>query len=406
MSADVQVNVNEIDRADIVVSIPSYNGRYDLANTITVVDKGLSEFFGTHSSVIINCDCSSNGASKDMFLNLETRVPKIYIGGHDPGKKGKVLKASLEKVKELNATMFVVVEPDARNVQPGWIKKLVEPLEKNFQFVAPLYVHHKDEDLLNSIIVYPMTRALYGWRIRKPVGGELALRKELIERMLEMDVWNQYVSSEGLALCLSTLAMCFRQPMCQAFINQPRRTVRKEEDEFLQYFNDVVGTVYSLMEPLERFWKKVKWSRPTAILGITGEDAEPAEELEINAEILHEKFLGGFRKYEDFWREVVSQNTYNKVLEIRNLDMDHFSFPGQTWTTILYDFAVAFKGKDEEYREHLIEALLPLFYGKALSYIKRTERMSVQQAEDTIETECMVFEENKPYLLSKWNEEQ
>jgi len=84
--------------------------------------------------------------------------------------------------------------------------------------------------------------------------------------------------------------------------------------------------------------------------------------------------------------------------------MNHFSFPAQTWTTILYDFAVAFRGKDDEYREHLIEALLPLFYGKALSYVRKTERMSVQQAEDAIETECVVFEENKPYLISRWEE--
>ena len=404
MSADFQVNVNEIDEAEIIVSIPSSDGRYDLTNTVSVIDRGLSEFFPSRNSVIIHCDYSSNGATRDIFLGTETRFPKIYIGRGDTGGKGQVLKTSLYKVIELKASMFVIIEPDAANVQPTWIPKLVEPLDKNFQFVAPLYVHHKDEDLLNSMIVYPMTRSLYGWRIRKPTGSELGLRRELVERMLEMDIWNQYVNNEGLAVCLSILAMCIRQPMCQALINQPRKTVEKEESEFLTYFNDVVGTVFSLMEPLEKYWKKVKWSRPTAILGISSEDAEPAEEITIDIDWLHEKFLGGFRKYEEFWREVVSQSTYNKVQEIRNLDMNHFSFPAQTWTTILYDFAVAFRGKDDEYREHLLEALLPLFYGKALSYVRKTERMSVQQAEDAIETECMVFEENKPYLISKWNE--
>ncbi|RLB03327.1 MAG: glycosyl transferase [Deltaproteobacteria bacterium] len=404
MNADAQINVNGIDQAEIIVSIPSYDGRYDLAKTVSVVDRGLSEFFSSRNSVIVNCDYSTNGATKDIFLGTETRIPKIYIGSQDSGGKGLVLRASLQKVIELNTSMFVIVEPDASNIQPSWIHKLLEPLEKNFQFVAPLYVHHKDEDLLNSMLIYPMTRSLYGWRIRKPVGGELALRRELVERMLEMDVWNQYVNSEGLAVCLSTLAMCFRQPMCQAFINQPRKTIRKEEPEFFSYFNDVVGTVFSLMEPLEKYWKRVKWSRPTAILGIGSEDAEPAEEIETDLDGLHERFLGGFRKYEEFWREVVSQSTYNKVQEIRNLDMNHFSFPAQTWTTILYDFAVSFRGKDDEYREHLIEALLPLFYGKALSYVRKTERMSVQQAEDAIETECVVFEENKPYLISRWEE--
>ena len=405
MSGEIQVGGNQISEAEIVVSIPSYAGCGDLANTVVKVDKGLNESFHSRGSVIINCDHTPEGDLREVFLNTETQSPKIYIAVNGSGCEGELLRSCLHKVIELNASMLVIVEPSAGNVQPGWIPKLVEPLEKNFQFVAPIYVHHKDEDLLNSMVVYPMTRSLYGWRIRKPVGGELGLSKELIERVLEMDIWNGYVNKEGFAVCLSTLAMCFRKPMCQAFINQPRKTVVKGEREFLTYFNEVVGTVFSLMEPLEKYWKKVKWSRPTAILGIGGEDAEPAEELETDVDMLHEKFLGGFRKYEEFWREVVSQTTYNKVQEIRNLDMNHFNFPAQTWTTILYDFAVAFRGKDDEYREHLLEALLPLFYGKALSYVKRTERMSVQQAEDTIETECMVFEENKPYLISKWDED-
>jgi hypothetical protein len=43
-----------------------------------------------------------------------------------------------------------------------------------------------------------------------------------------------------------------------------------------------------------------------------------------------------------------------------------------------------------------------LFVGKTLSFVRKTERMSIQQAEEHIENECMIFEEAKPYLLSKW----
>jgi hypothetical protein len=53
-------------------------------------------------------------------------------------------------------------------------------------------------------------------------------------------------------------------------------------------------------------------------------------------------------------------------------------------------------------REALLKSLLPLFVGKTLSLIRKTERMSIQQAEEYIENECMIFEEAKPYLLSQW----
>jgi hypothetical protein len=43
-----------------------------------------------------------------------------------------------------------------------------------------------------------------------------------------------------------------------------------------------------------------------------------------------------------------------------------------------------------------------LYLGKVLSFVKKTERMSLQQAEEYIEDECTVFEESKPYLVKIW----
>lgn len=399
------INPQEVSQAEIVISIPTQNDECDLVGTTLAVNSGLLEFFRSQKSVIINCDCSSNAGTKETFLGLETEIPRIYIGMGDSQKKGRVLQNSLQRALDLDARILLIIEPNITNIQPVWIKKLVEPLEKNFQFVAPLYVHHKGENLLNNLLTYPLTRSLYGWRIKRPVGEELGFRRDLIEKIFQKGVLNPYIESDGFNLYLSSIAMCFRVPMCQSIIGHPRRNVVNANDMSNSYFCNVVGTAFSLMAPLERYWKRIKWSKPTAILGLDTDEIESAEEVEIDTENLHERFLGGFRKFEEFWRNTISQNTFNKLQEIRNLGMDHFSFPAQTWTSVVYDFALAFRRRqDKDQQEHLLEALLPLYYGKALSYVKRTERMSVQQADDCIEVECMVFEENKPYLVSKWNE--
>ena len=54
-------------------------------------------------------------------------------------------------------------------------------------------------------------------------------------------------------------------------------------------------------------------------------------------------------------------------------------------------------------RLNLLDGLLPLYLGKVLSYVKKTERMSLQQAEEHIENECVMFEENKPYITKVWD---
>ena len=84
-----------------------------------------------------------------------------------------------------------------------------------------------------------------------------------------------------------------------------------------------------------------------------------------------------------------------------NLPEEQFDFPTQTWAKLLFDYAGAYNRKVMD-PQQLLDSLIPLYFGKTLSYVRKTERMSVQQAEDFIENECMVFEETKPYLVDHW----
>ena len=90
----------------------------------------------------------------------------------------------------------------------------------------------------------------------------------------------------------------------------------------------------------------------------------------------------------------------HKLQEIRGLGCSTFPFPRQTWATILFDAADGLSGvRGKPQRLDLLDSLLPLYLGKVLSFVKKTERMSLQQAEEYVENECTVFEETKPYLL-------
>jgi len=91
-----------------------------------------------------------------------------------------------------------------------------------------------------------------------------------------------------------------------------------------------------------------------------------------------------------------------KLQEIRSIGLQHFSFPTQTWLTILFESAAVYRRMSPVERKNLLDGLLPLYLGKVLSYVKKTERMSLQQAEEYIENECMMFEENKSYIVKAW----
>ncbi|MGE5841933.1 MAG: glycosyltransferase, partial [Deltaproteobacteria bacterium] len=168
-----EVNPSGIDRADLVVSIPSYNEAETIAYAALQADEALIRYFPGLRAVVINCDNNSPDHTKEAFLKTTTQVPKIYISTA-PGLRGKGsnLMNLFRKAVELQAKTVLVVDADVQTLTPEWIKQLGEPLSRGFSFVTPLYIQHKYDGLINTEIAYPLIRTLFGRRVRKPIGGD------------------------------------------------------------------------------------------------------------------------------------------------------------------------------------------------------------------------------------------
>ena len=83
-----ETNPDNIKKAELVVSIPSYKEADSISYPTTQASEGLVKYFPDKSSVIINCDNNSPDKTKEAFLNTPTQVPKIYIST-PPGVQGR-----------------------------------------------------------------------------------------------------------------------------------------------------------------------------------------------------------------------------------------------------------------------------------------------------------------------------
>jgi hypothetical protein len=192
-------------------------------------------------------------------------------------------------------------------------------------------------------------------------------------------------------------------PICQAYMGRPKIHKPKDPGSDLgPMFSQVVGTIFHLMTQSTGYWMRVKWSRPTAIFGFGLGEVEMPPPVKVSQEKLAEKFQSGFGAYRELWTKILTTSIMNKVDEIGQLPSEQFEFPVQLWAKLLFDYAVAYRDQVVDEAE-LLNSLIPLYFGKTLSFVRKTERMSVQQAEEFIENECMVFEETKPYLLERWD---
>lgn len=400
----VEENPQGVQQAEIVVAIPTYNEASFIGRVVEIVGRGLREHYPGRSAVIINCDNASVDGTRDVFFQAATDVPRLYLST-EPHRRGKGanLRMLFEKVASLAPHAVLIVEADIANLTPMWVPLFIEPIFRGAAYVTPLYMRHKYESTLTSAIVYPMLRCLYGRRVRQPDAGDCAFRGDMAGIFLKASAWSEAVEGRGIDVWMAGVALTSRLPVWQTIIGSPKK--HRVKDPFAQLanrFRHVLSALFDQMEANADFWKRVKWSKPTALFNLDGQEMDTPPLVEINAPRLHQRFLEGFQENEELWRQVFDPMTMNKLDEIRRMPYEQFTFPSQTWAALLFDTACAYRRFTAQERERLLDSLVPLYMGKVVAFVKRTERLSVQQAEDYVEQTCAIFEESKPYLVERW----
>jgi glycosyltransferase involved in cell wall biosynthesis len=399
-------NPQKVQSADIVVGIPSYNEADCIAYPTDVASKGLIKFFPDKKTVIINVDNHSPDGTKDIFLKTPTRVPKVYIST-PPGVKGKgnnflnLFKAAVE----LRAEAVIVVDADLKSITPSWIRYLGEPLMGRFDYVTPIYARHKYDGTITNHIAYPLLRTLFGLRVRQPIGGDFGFSGKLARAFLSEKLWSEKIANFGIDVWMTTIAIARHFNVCQAFLGTPK--IHRAKDpaaDLTSMFKQVVSTMFDLMMDFEYLWKYISESRPSSIYGFGLGVVEKPPAINVDTEKLCESLKHGFKKYGKVWEEIIGMPDYSEILKFReNKAIDQFYYPSNLWARILFNFAVAYKNNETD-RDLLLEALIPFYHSRVLSYVNHTQGMETRESEEYLENINRIFEAEKYYLLEKWNE--
>lgn len=400
----IEVNPQRVQQADIIVGIPSFNEADCIPFVTEQAAIGLKTYFKDYRSVLINCDNHSEDETRQAFLSADSaNIPKIYLSTPAGVKgKGNNFRNLFRKAVALGAQAVVVVDADLRSITPRWIKNLGEPLFQGYGYVAPIYTRHKYDATITNQIAYPLSRALYGRRMRQPIGGDFGFSGDMARLYLECGLWDESVAFFGIDIWMTTLAINSPYRTAQAFLGGPKiHRVKDPAASLGPMFRHVMSTFFRLMESFEETWKGVRWSKPTPIFGFGVGETEMPPPVEVNGQRLYRDFVDGFREHVRVYEETLTQEVFLKAREIAGLSYDRFELPPVLWAKIVYDFALGFH-LNLVPRAELIGAFVPLYFGRTGSYVRTTQGMEPRAVEDSIEEQCEVFEEAKPYLVDRW----
>ena len=260
-----------------MVGIPSFGNAETIGFVVRAATAGMVQYFPDLKPILVNSDGGSPDHTPRVVITAESpeyiekiilvsprhKLQRITFTYHGLSGKGTAVRALFEVARELGVKAMVMVDSDLRSIAPEWIELLAGPILKGgYDFVAPLYARYKYDGTITNAIAYPLTRALYGARIRQPIGGEFAISGDLVQRYLELDTFDELTARFGIDVWMTHSAINEGFAVCQTRLGAKIHDAKDPAGDLGPMFRQVVGTLFGLAGRYEDRWLKVRGSHP------------------------------------------------------------------------------------------------------------------------------------------------
>jgi hypothetical protein len=307
---------------------------------------------------------------------------------------GQSFRAVFDLAEKLDARGCAIVTSDLSTVTADWVRLLVKPVvQDSYDLVTPCYGTNPFDGMINRAIVYPMVRALYGKRVRNPMGPDFGLSCRLLLRM-----------GGGVKPRLHPLvslvaeAIAAEMKICQVHLGA-RVYAALDWGNLSPFLFQILDALFLDVGRFAPWWQRSRVSQPVVEFGdhlpAPGSAAAP------DVEQLIESFQTGARTLLEVWGAVLPPSTLVELRHLAQKPAANFRMADETWARIVYDFALAHRIRAKT-RAALLQAFTPIFLGWAASYSLEIAGASPAAVEHRIEELCVSFETTKPYFVSRW----
>ena len=397
-----QSRLRGIGSADILVGIPSYNNEASIAHVVQTVSEGLAQYYPDRDAVILVADGGSTDNTREraavpLLSSQHEQIVTIYRG---IGGKGSALRAIFTAAVQLGASACISVDADLRSITPAWISYLLEPLLlHDYEFVAPLYARYKYDGTITNNLVYCLTRALYGMRIRQPIGGDFAFSQRLARHFLEQPGWTSDVARFGIDIWMTLGAMVAKARVCQTNLGVKIHDAKDPGTALGPMFEQVCGTLFAQIDRDVDFWWKIQGSKPIPTSGLSQMlDPEP---ITVDQVRLVQAFKQGFQTSRNLYRLVFSEPVFQDLQKASESPPETLKLSERVWARLLYELLATYHQLGHQ-RSAFIPHITPLYMGQIASFMNQTRDLDFYGGEAVVDALAHQCEQEKPYLLELW----
>ena len=402
LSPDTQAVVDRLESADVVIAATGC-GTSDAVMTAAsaVVDAGRRLSPGlrivlVHPETASAADVQAAGRGDGALQFVPCRLPAVGRLPFAPVDERELFAPLAAITQRAGAGACAIVGAVADGIKSASVHTLLAPVLANgSDLVLPSYHRHRLDGLINSGIVYPFTRTLYGRRVDGQLGIDFGFSPRFLAALVQR---HPRQGAQGRAIWLLSEAVERGLPVAQGHLDSFLPPVEQATD----VSTALVQVLGSLFEDTERHaatWQRTRGSQAVPEFGDAA--GGPDEPRTIDVRSMIDSFQIGFRNLREVWGQLLSPASLVELNRVAALPPDRFRMPDALWARTVFDFALGHRLRAIG-REHLLRSMTPLYLAWVASYVQEVDGVDRATANERLERLCLAYEAAKPYMLARW----
>lgn len=359
-------------------------------NPISIAEQALDS--GVIDKVII-----SDGSNQDTFNRLKKKQTKKieiiserkYVDTNEYGKGIGMINGGLAAIKQ-GFDNIGFIDGDIYNPNISkWFEFLYLPLDRNIDIVRAAFLRNPADGQITRHITKPLIAMFFtnAWEVDQPLGGELALKRQVLEDLLNKGINPPY--GWGIDSFITMKSLMYGFTMGEVFLGQKmhgKKTLTNLQNMFIQCFQEAVRMIrYFYSQPVRKKVKPIiRVSSPFKI-----DNCIDSTYMDIQKEI--KRSIDSFKLLKKL--NLPHDDLFYKIKNVEDID----SFQNKTrdininiWVELLYWFVKKYNYSlmDQYYYRWKIRALS--FCLNEINTIEQAEKITKIQAQTATDFICRI----------------
>lgn len=403
---------------DLIVGVPSYNDAGTIPRVVQAVEEGVLRSYRRERVALVNVDGGSRDGTPEALLEAsllakrDSRVVEllrtlrwITANSGNDGGPGGTLRAILAAADLLHAKACAVISASSENATAAWTETLLSPVySERCDFVAPLYSRHKYDGLLTRNLLYPLTRAVFHKGMRELRANEFAFSGTLAGHCLGQEGWYNEAVEGGAEMWMAIQAMANSYRCCQVYLGPKPRA--SGGAGVVNLIRSTLSGLFRCLEATETVWLADAAAEEEQGLHTTGPEHQLSNEpVRIDRKTFLEMFKSGMKELAEILGVILDADTHAELVRLAASNESEFRLGNALWARIVYECAAAYHHSVMN-REHLVQAMIPIYRGRVYSFLAQHRSSSAEAMEADIEDLCREFANQRAFFVERWKKKR